>query len=420
MIERTEDISNLNGFKTLNLIEDLRSEIAKLLPKDQLWGGTLSYDKLSKLLRLNKRYLRTIKNRITNYSYPSYNPDFAFSRDQLLKLKKRLNETFREDFECIKLIENYEKENTILEYRHEQWKIHNPHPRYDAFKKLNSKMDGYYFGLLLADGTSDDGKNIGLFLEKEDIKVIERFKRDLHISNKIEHKIDYRKKKRNGKYPERYGVRFGCKLLRDDLKKLGYFQFKSGVALEEGFFNKLREGVCYSVLLGFYDGDGEEGSSKIWSTNQHFQEQIKREFNIPASVNLGREASKQQFVFLQNCETKNSYYLSLGSKIFNKMMETYNYSMERKRRHYPLGPSKFVYENLKNKIASRENLERIILIAPTYNLLEVFNISFETFKKLLEEWKLKTLPVSYCKRQENQNWKDNFAEKVKDIRKIFD
>jgi len=414
MGHKTKNSSNLNGFKTLTLVENLRTEVAKLLPKDKLWGRTLSYDKLSKYLGKNQRYLRSLKNRITNKSYSSYNPEYTFSRSDLDEFIKQLSKNFDKERikPCEDLIISYKKEVSVFEYRRQQWQIHNPYLRFDAFKRLNTRKDGYYFGLLLADGLSDDGKNIGLFLEKTDKKVIDRFKKDLRISNQIEYKIDKRKKKNNDKYPEQYGVRVGCKPMMEDLKNLGYFRFKSGKALEEGFFTNLREDIRYCVLLGFYDGDGEKSTSKIYSTNRKFLEQVKKEFKITLDVRISSK-SGENFVFYKNCKIKDSFYLSLGSDIFNKMMETYKYSMERKRKYYPLGPSRFVYETLREKIKTKENLERLILIGPTYKLMEAFNVCFETFKKLFKEWKVDPLPISFWKRQDNKDWENDFDEKLK-------
>jgi hypothetical protein len=198
MGHKTKNVSNLNGLKTLTLVENLRTEVVKLLPKDKLWGGTLSYDKLSKYLGRNQRYLRSLKNRITNRIYSSYNPEYSFSKNDLDEFIKQLSKNFGKERikSCEALILSYKQEVSVFEYTGQQWQTHNPDLRFDAFKRLNTRKDGYYFGLLLADGLSDNGKNIGIFLEKNDKKVIERFKKDLQISNQIEYKIDKRKKKK--------------------------------------------------------------------------------------------------------------------------------------------------------------------------------------------------------------------------------
>ncbi|NVM35683.1 MAG: hypothetical protein HWN81_08805 [Candidatus Lokiarchaeota archaeon] len=66
----------------------------------------------------------------------------------------------------------------------------------------------------------------------------------------------------------------------EDLKELCFLDFKDGKALKDGFFRDLRHNIALSVLLGFYDGDGEEGTPIIHSSNRHFFKQIRREFNI--------------------------------------------------------------------------------------------------------------------------------------------
>ena len=147
---------------------------------------------------------------------------------------------------------------------------------------------------------------------------------------------------------------------------------------------------------------------------KNFLEQIKREFKIQANIKLHHKGGKD-FVYYKYSMTKNKYYLSLGSDVFNKMMEIYDYSIERKRNHYPLGPSKYTYEILRERINCKENLEGLILIAPIYKLMEVFGICFETFKKLLKEWNVDSLPQSYWKRQESKNWIAEFDEKFKRI-----
>ena len=94
MIQETNDTNESVGLKTLKLVEDLRLEIAKLLPRNQLWGGMLSYDKLSEYLGMNKRYLRSLKNRVTNDKYPTYNPEFTFFNDQLSDFIRNLSIKF--------------------------------------------------------------------------------------------------------------------------------------------------------------------------------------------------------------------------------------------------------------------------------------------------------------------------------------
>lgn len=409
-----------SDYNTLDFIEDLREEVKKIVPEEELWRGGLSYDKLSRYLGLHLRYLRDTRHRIKDSNSPKHNPYFTFSKDQLGNFINSLSAMFGKDkiTKCIELIIRYQNENNVLEYRQQQWQIHNPSLKFDFFKSLDSSEKGYYFGLLLADGTSDSKKNIGIFLEKEDVKVIERFREDLRISNKIENFVDERVRKISGEFPERYGVRIGCKPMMNDLEELGFFSFKSGSALEDGFFINLREDVRYSILLGFYDGDGEQGTSKIISSNKKFLEQIKREFNIKNNVRLKRKATVM-FVHHGYSETKDTWYLSLGGRTFNKMMESYRRSIERKRLSYPMGTSKNAYAILEEVIQNEGNLEKLLKIAPISKLIEVFGVSFETFKKLCGEWGVSSLPSNYWKRSENITWKESFEDKFRDFKRKY-
>lgn len=261
-------------YPTLEFIEDLREEVSQLVPLSELHGGKLSYDKFSEYLSMHIRYIRDTRFRIMNSNSPKYNPDFKFSEDQLRDFIKSLSRKLRDiDISrCEEIVFKYIEKNELLKYRQQQWHIHNPNLKYEYFKSLDTTNKGYYFGLLLADGFISSDGHIGLFLEKKDIKIVKRFRNDLHITNKLEHVIDRRQKKQSGEYPERYGIRIGCVPMIEDLKELGFLDFKDGKVLKDGFFRDLRPKFALSVLLGFYDGDGEEGAPIIHSSNRQFFE----------------------------------------------------------------------------------------------------------------------------------------------------
>ena len=407
-------------YDAINLLDDLKWEIADLVPKREKPKGKLSNEKLSEYLGFEERYIRVLRNRIYSSSHKAHNPNFTFSDDQLAQMIENLEKRFgkKKIHNCIKKIEKYKNSNKILVYRHQQWQIHNPNLKVEFFKKLDDTEKGYYFGLLLADGLSDDGVNIGLFLEKEDLNVIKRFQKALGISNKIEHKIS-KQKKLSGEASEQFGVRVGCQPMLDDLRSLGFFDFKKGKPLPEGFFSKLNRKVALSILCGFYDGDGEQGGTKIHNSNSHFLEQVKREFNIRYLVRLAKKGGKNVRYTVQGREylgdLKDKWYLSLGAEIFNEMMESVKESMERKRKYYPLSIDKYAYKNLKELIKNKLNLETIIRIAPVTALIKKFGVSFPTFQKLCQEWNVASLPHSYWKRFENKDWKDNYEEKFQII-----
>lgn len=406
-------------YNAINLLDDLKAEVGNLVPKSEKPKGKLSNEKLSVYLGFEERYIRKLKTNIK-----SKNPDFTFSEDQLNQMLKNLEERFCAEKiqDCVKMLQKYKISNKILEYRHQQWNKYNPNLKFDFFLNLDNTDKGYYFGLLLADGLSEKGANIGLFLEKEDKDVIIRFRKTLGISNEIEHKISKRKKK-TGEFSEDFGFRVGCKPMLDDLKKLGFFDFKEGKPLPEGFFSKLDRNVALSILCGFYDGDGEQGTTKIHNTNRLFLEQIRREFNIKNNVQLKRKGGKTIKYSVQCREyigdLKDRWYLSLGAKVFNEMMESFEDSMERKREYYPVSTHKFAFEDLKDTIKNRNNLENILRMAPVTILINKFDVSFQTFKRLCNEFNVGPLPHSYWKKIENKDWKADFEDKFKTFKKNY-
>jgi hypothetical protein len=316
------------------------------------------------------------------------------------------------------IVGKYLDKNDLLEYRQQQWHLHNPDLKYDYFKSLDSTNKGYYFGLLLAEGTISSEGNLGLFLEKEDINVIRRYRNEVNIANRLEHITDKRKKKQSGEYPERYGIRVGCKPMIDDLKKLGFIHFKEGNALKEGFFISLSDDVALSTLLGFYDGDGEEGAPIIHNTNRKFLEQINREFNIKNEIKLKRRAGRNN-VWSKECDIKDQWYLRIGPELFNRMMESHKSSMERKRVYYPMRMGRNAYDVLVRKISSREMLSELNRIGPRIKLAEACGCSFDLFKRLCDEYDIKTLPHSYWKRTKNQDWELYFDKRIEEFKEKY-
>lgn len=321
---------------------------------------------------------------------------------------------------CVEIILKYMEKNTLLEYQLQQWHLHNPELKYTFFEVLNKPIKGYYFGLLLSDGNIFDGK-VGLSLEKEDVEVVKRFREHLCISNKLEYRIDKRQRKQSGEYPERYGIRVGCKPMINDLNELGFKEFKEGSPLKDGFFTSLRRDIALSILLGIYDGDGQEGAPIIHSTNKEFLEQLKKEFNIRYDVKLKKKGKKGAIVLGQKSDTKDQWYLRIGPELFNEMMESYEPSMERKRKYYPLKTigNRYAFDVLVEKLGNKETLEELKFIGPRTRLAKAFGYSFDLFKRLCDKYDIKTLPHSYWKREENKNWEFYFDKKIEEYKNKY-
>jgi hypothetical protein len=79
-----------------------------------------------------------------------------------------------------------------------------------------------------------------------------------------------------------------------------------------------------AFLLGYFDGDGKQGTTRISSSSCLYIEDIKRIFKIDYKPEITTYKSKSG-------ENKRSYKLHLGADLFNEMLENYEASLPRKR-----------------------------------------------------------------------------------------
>ena len=84
-----------------------------------------------------------------------------------------------------------------------------------------------------------------------------------------------------------------------------------------------------AFLLGYFDGDGKMGTTKIASGSKIFLKQIKAKFEIKGKI------QKQISCFYDSIKDRivegSTYIISLGSNLFNKMLINYSDSLKRKR-----------------------------------------------------------------------------------------
>jgi len=92
--------------------------------------------------------------------------------------------------------------------------------------------------------------------------------------------------------------------------------------------------VALAFLLGFFDGDGYYSgvkSARIYANSKQFLEHIKDLFNIKNRVCEDKTPGETLWVFDEIYISKGMYSLALGPKLFEKMLKSYNLSMQRKR-----------------------------------------------------------------------------------------
>jgi hypothetical protein len=79
-----------------------------------------------------------------------------------------------------------------------------------------------------------------------------------------------------------------------------------------------------AFLLGYFDGDGKKGTTRLSSSSRLFIEDIKRYFKLDYSTEITKYKSKTGKI-------KTSYQFHLGADLFNEMLDNYEESLPRKR-----------------------------------------------------------------------------------------
>lgn len=142
------------------------------------------------------------------------------------------------------------------------------------------------------------------------------------------------------------------------------------------FKNIIRERELYlAFLLGFFDGDGETGTSQIDLKSKRFLEQIKNKFNIKYKL---RKIKSMDGI---------CWRLTLGAELFNEMLDNFQQSLPSKR--IRLEECQERMERLKNFAQSRQKfmftkvqIEKLVWYM-TYK--EIADLHYEIFKVKITE-----------------------------------
>jgi hypothetical protein len=167
LIEETQEVSNDNEenltenqenekkhknlgnmvYKTKEFIKDLKSELEKLVPFEELRGGRLSDRALSRILRQDENYIRDwVKASIKR------NPKYRIAIDRLNEFILNLRSKFGERInKIIEINQKYIDLNDLPNSN--RTKIYNSHPNIDLdyFKEIDEKEKAYRLGFIYAD-----------------------------------------------------------------------------------------------------------------------------------------------------------------------------------------------------------------------------------------------------------------------------
>lgn len=150
-----------------------------------------------------------------------------------------------------------------------------------------------------------------------------------------------------------------------------------------------------AFLLGYFDGDGKQGTSLITSGSLKFLLQIKKKFNIENDIQRYRKKKRDKIHEWNN--------LYLGTIFFNEMLDNYKDSLPRKRIRLITKEEKI--ERIKQAAwrrapekklkISKEQLKNIIWKIPTKIIAEKYNVSAKTIEYWCKKWNIKKPPRGY-------------------------
>ena len=127
-----------------------------------------------------------------------------------------------------------------------------------------------------------------------------------------------------------------------------------------------------AFLLGFFDGDGKAGSTRITSSSYKFLNQIRIKFKLPYTIYHEPE--------------KNAWSLHLGAVLFNEMLDNYGKSIPKKRVRF-VTPEQLRELNTKLRVKPQilEEIQRFLFIIPIKQLSIYYGISSSRLGQICKE-----------------------------------
>lgn len=169
-------------------------------------------------------------------------------------------------FDAIGRIVGYTGETMAKFFRREGKEVRFKKAKYEInesyFETIDSHEKAYFLGILFTDAYLEDKRNcIGLMIHKNDIEILEKFKKCISSDMPIK---TYIRKKNNRNYEYVY-LRITNKKMATDLKKLGMHQCKS-LTIK---YPPISDEFFFSFLCGAWDGDGSQSLFK-WKNRVKF------------------------------------------------------------------------------------------------------------------------------------------------------
>lgn len=270
-----------------------------------------------------------------------------------------------------------------------------PNLKIRYFKLIDTKEKAYWLGFLYADGYIETRNSkpfrLGIEIDRKDEILVDRFMQSLGLNPKY---------KKNRKDHKTVLIRFVNKFIVSDLLNHGVIPGKSK-KIELPVLENDRFYLAF--LLGFFDGDGKVGTTRIVSGSIIFLKQIKDKFNLSNKI-----YEKNSPGFLDGrLIAGHGYSISLGVNLFRKMLRNYSYSLPRKRYLLTQEEKKSkIYHSQNNKLKkkfkiSKELLTELVWILSMRKIGLKFNVDEKTVKYWCIKWDIKLPPMGYWNRKKN-------------------
>lgn len=268
---------------------------------------------------------------------------------------------------------------------------YHPNIQLNFFEQINTKNKSYWLGILYADGYLKTNKNkpyrIGIEVDIKDQWIINEFIKDLGLNSKFI-------RKKEGKVC----FEFASKKVVEDLINNGLIPGKRKSKNIE--LPQLENRDLYlAFLLGFFDGDGTQKTTKITTGSIKFLKQIKEKFNLNYKTELIKSGGPIEGREIHGT----AYRMALGSKLFNEMLDNYEFSLPRKRCRFKTEEERII--SLKKQAwkgshkrkfeISKNKLMKLVQVMPLYKIGNKYGVSNTTVKKYCVKWGIKTPPQGY-------------------------
>lgn len=180
------------------------------------------------------------------------------------------------------------------------------------FESIDTKDKAYWLGILYAEGYMETRNQkpyrLGIQIGTDDEIIIDRFIKVLDLNPNIKH---YRERDHS------VFVKFVNKKIVKDLVKWGVVPRKSNII---ELPNLSKRELYLAFLLGFYDGDGKTGTTRIVTGSILFLKQIKKHFNLPYKIYEKNSSGYWKGKLI----VSHGYSMSLGVELYKEMLAILN------------------------------------------------------------------------------------------------